>query len=69
MLPKYNDIKNTISTDLDDETQIINKENEWFRYIQNGKPKRPYLVETKKLKKKPKIMYTSAKQRSLYDGK
>ena len=51
---------------LDAEVEQINSGNEWMAYLGGGPAKTPYLKSEGRLKKKPKTILVSAKQRRIY---
>jgi hypothetical protein len=52
-----------------DEIEQINEGNEWLEFLNSGEKKTPYLKKAGRLKKRPKVMHISAKQRRIYqDG-
>jgi hypothetical protein len=50
------------------ETEEINSGNEWLAYLNGDKPKTPYLKSVGRLKKRPKVIHVSARQRRIYNG-
>ena len=55
--------------DLERETEQINANNEWMAYVNGGPPKTPYLKSVGRLKKRPKVVHISSRQRRIFiDG-
>lgn len=50
------------------EVREINSGNEWLDFLERGVPKTPYLKAEGRLKKKPKVIHVSTKQRRVWNG-
>jgi hypothetical protein len=51
---------------MDKQEEHLNKDNEWLRFLRTGESNDPYLKG--KIKPKPKVQYTSAKQRRIFNN-
>jgi hypothetical protein len=66
-LPSHSEVAEDINT-MSAETEQLNSGNAWLQHLQGGKAGIPYLKKEGRLKKKPKVIHVSAKQRRIFNG-
>jgi hypothetical protein len=68
MLTRYNELKDTIDEEALEQNQSLNEGNQWLNHLQGGPQNKPYLKVEGRLKKKPKVIHVSARQRRAYSN-